>query len=214
MLQLHFDTLAAPNPAVDGEADQRTVGQRQHDALVDALKLNLRARQLPDIAGVTASIVITMSAEQYLTGKGLARTGHGALVPAGKALRWTAGDYRLLAVVVDRLKGITAYSSTHRLFTEQQRLALGAVDGGCTFPDCPTPPGQCETHHVIDYADGGPTTVSNGVLACRYDHRLRPEQGWRAARIDGRAAWIPPPWIDPEQRPRYNNLHRPDDRRW
>jgi hypothetical protein len=51
----------------------------------------------------------------------------------------------------------------------------------------------------------------HGVLACRYDHHLRVDQGWKATRINGRAAWIPPTWIDPDQKPRYNDLHHPED---
>jgi hypothetical protein len=66
----------------------------------------------------------------------------------------------------------------------------------------------CEIDHVIDHAHGGPTRVDSGVLACRYDNNDRKKQGWRSARINGRAAWIPPPWIDPAQKPRYNHLHR------
>jgi hypothetical protein len=190
--------------------DPRTAGQRRHDALLEALKLNVRAQQLPTVAGVTAIIVMTMTQQAYETGEGLVRTAHGALVPASEAFRWAAGDYRLMAVVIDKIKGITAYSSIQRLYTEQQRLALQAVDGGCTFPNCPVPAGWCEIDHTINYAEGGPTDVAHGVLACRYENNQRKQQGWTSTRINGRAAWIPPPWIDPEQKPQYNYLHNPD----
>ena len=114
-------------------------------------------------------------------------------------------------MVLDKIKGITGYSSSHRLFTEGQRLALHALDGGCTFPTCPVPAAWCQIDHTIDYAQGGPTSVDHGVLACRYDNNERKKQGWRSTRINGRAAWIPPKWIDPEQKPQYNNLHRPGE---
>jgi hypothetical protein len=207
LLLLHFDALAKPVTDTDGTKDPRSAGQRRHDALLEALQLNVRARQLPAVGGVTATIVMTMTQEQYLSGKGLARTGHGALVPASEALGWAGGDYRLMNVVIDKTQGITAYSSLQRLFTEQQRLALLAVDGGCSFPNCSTPAPWCEIDHSIDHAAGGPTSVTHGIPACRYHHRHAKAQGWRNARIDGRAAWIPPRWIDPNQRPRYNDLH-------
>lgn len=209
LLLTHFDALAAPKPEVGGVKDPRTAGQRRHDALLEALKLAVRAGVLPRVAGVTATLVVTMSREQYESGAGLARTSHGALVPVGEALRWGGGDLRLLAVVLSRTRGIEAYSSTARLFTENQRLVLHAVDGGCTFPHCSAPPGWCEVHHTVDHAAGGPTDLDHAVLVCRQDHRLRIEQGWIAARIDGRAAWIPPAWIDPDRTPRYNQLHHP-----
>jgi hypothetical protein len=67
--------------------------------------------------------------------------------------------------------------------------------------------------HVIDHAHGGPTRVDLAVLACRYHNNDAKKQGWRSTLINGRAAWIPPPWIDPEQKPRYNHLHDTEPRR-
>ncbi len=211
LLLLHFDALAAPQPEVDGVKDPRSAGQRRHDALLEALKLNVRAQQLPSVAGVSATIVMTMSQEAYETGQGLARTAHDALVPASEAFRWAGGDYRLMNVVIDRTQGVTAYSSIQRLFTEQQRLAMIATDGpGCTFPNCPTPIHWCQIDHTIDFADGGPTSVTHGVPACRHHNNDAKKQGWKSTRINGRAAWIPPPWIDRQQKPRYNLLHNTD----
>ncbi|HKC28786.1 MAG TPA: DUF222 domain-containing protein [Jatrophihabitans sp.] len=209
-LLVTLDSLAAPAPAVDGVKDPRTASQRRHDALLAALAMLQRTGNLPSAGGVAATIVLTMTLEQYQTGNGLAETAHGALIPTREALRWSGGDYRLLAVVLDKIKGISAYSSSQRLFSEQQRLALWARDGGCTYPDCPAPPGQCEVHHLIDWANGGPTSVDNGALACGHDHK-KLDQGWRIQLINGRAAWIPPPTIDPQQQPRYNYLHRPPE---
>jgi len=211
LLLLHVDALAKPKPEKDGIKDPRSAGQRRHDALLEALKLNVRAQQLPSVAGVTATIVMTMTQQQYLTGQGLARTAHGALVPASEAFTWAGGDYRLMAVVIDKIKGITAYSSIHRLYTEQQRLARAAIDGGCTFPNCPAPANWCEIDHLEDYAHGGATSVINAGLACRYDNRERKKQGWKPVHINSRVAWIPPNWIDPQQKPQYNQLHRPGE---
>ncbi|MFN2561112.1 MAG: DUF222 domain-containing protein, partial [Jatrophihabitans sp.] len=198
-LLVTFDSLAAPKPAADGVKDPRTAGQRRHDALLDAITILQRADALPTAAGVRATIVVTMTEDAYRTGRGLAATGHGAQIPADEALQWAGGDLRLLAVVTDKIKGITAYSSSHRLHTEQQRLAMEARDRGCTFPHCPAPPGQCHIHHLKDY-DGTNTTVDNGALVCGHDHREQVRQGWTAQLLNGRIAWIPPRWIDPRRR--------------
>jgi hypothetical protein len=122
-------------------------------------------------------------------------------------MRIAAGEYRLMNVVIDKTHAITAHSGLHRLYTETQRLTLAALDGGCTFPHCNAPPGWCETDHTLDWAHGGKTNIDNGVLACRYHNNDAKKQGWRSTRINGRAAWIPPRWIDPQQKPRYNHLH-------
>jgi hypothetical protein len=161
---------------------------------------------------VSATIVVTITTEQYRTGQGLAETSHGTLIPAAEAFTWAGGDYRLLAVVLDRIKGITGYSSSQRLFTEQQRLARWALDRGCTYPHCPAAPAQCEMHHVLDHTKGGPTRVDNAALTCRHHHH-KLDQGWQLQLTNGHAAWIPPPTIDKNQKPRYNHLHRPDNPR-
>jgi Domain of unknown function (DUF222)/HNH endonuclease len=209
LLQVHLDALAAPTPERDGVKDPRTARQRRHDALVAMLKLVLRSDQLPTIAGVTATVVVTMTLEQYQTGTGLARTAHGTLIPTRDAFTTAGGDYRVLAVALSTLKGVEAYSATHRTFTENQRLALHALDGGCTFPHCTAPPGWCQVHHLKPWSQGGATSLDNATLVCSYDHTHRIAQGWSATRINGRTAWTPPTWIDPTRTPRDNHHHLP-----
>jgi hypothetical protein len=205
-----FDALGKPLPEIDGVKDPRTAAQRRHDALLDALKLNVRAQTLPSIAGVTATIVLTMTADDYEQRQGLARTAHGALLPVAEAMRIAAGEYRLLNVVIDHTHAITAHSGLHRLYTETHRLALAAPDAGCTFPNCHAPPGRCEIDHALDWALGGTTTLDNAVMACRYHNNNAKKQGWTPTRINNRAAWIPPHWIDPTQQPQFNDLHNTD----
>ncbi len=144
---------------------------------------------------------------QYLSGTGLARTAHGALVPAGEALAWGRGDIELLCVAMNSVREITAHGNTHRLFTRTQRLAIAARDGGCTFPSCPEPPGRRQINHVQRHEHSGPTSIGNGALACRYNHREHEKLGWRNSMINGVPYWIPPKWIDPEQKPQRNTLH-------
>jgi hypothetical protein len=153
------------------------------------------------------TIVVTMPAEQYLTGTGLARTGHGALVPVSEALRWSGGDAEILAVAINSMGAITHYGNAHRIFTRNQRLVMGARDGGCTFPGCPEPPGRCQADHIQRYEHGGPTSVDNGQMLCRYHHRLAEQHGWQPTMINGIPHWIPPTWIDPGPRPVRNTVH-------
>jgi hypothetical protein len=139
-----------------------------------------------------------------------ARTGHGARVPAREALRWASGDARVLPIVLDDDGAVIGYADTRRLFTEGQRLALIARDGGCTFPGCDAPPQYCEAHHIRDHARGGPTSIDNGTLLCRFHHDHFQACGWRCVLRDGRPAWIPPPWLDREQALLRNPPHDTD----
>ena len=165
------------------------------------MKVAVGSGSLEKTGGVLATVILTMSAEDYLAGSGFATTSHGAQVPVREAMSWAGGDYRLFTTVLDTMKGIVAYSSSHRLFTEGQRLALLARDGGCAFPGCLAPPGWCQAAHIIDHTDGGPTSVDNGMLLCGHHHREYVRQGWTVHLVDGRPRWTPPRWIDPHQKP-------------
>ncbi|MFT4164918.1 MAG: HNH endonuclease signature motif containing protein, partial [Microlunatus sp.] len=89
-----------------------------------------------------------------------------------------------------------------RIASPAQTLALIARDGGCSFPGCDVAPEWCERHHVISWLDGGDTNLNNLTLVCRYHHHYFEQRRW-ACKIntDGLPVWIPPKWIDPEQKP-------------
>ena len=93
-----LDALAAPQPAVDGERDPRTAGQRRHDGLLAALDLVQRAELLPHVGGVSTTVLLTTTAEAWDDGSGVAVTGHGAVLPVGEAIRIAGGDARVMTV--------------------------------------------------------------------------------------------------------------------
>lgn len=205
-----LDTLARPRPADEtGEQDRRTPGQRNHDGLHALLMMALRSGTLSTCGGVAATLLITMTAEQAATGTGLAKSAHGGLIPASTALT-LAGEAQVQAVRIGSIKGIEAYSHTQRLFTQQQRLALIARDGGCSVPGCTMPPALTEAHHIVEWATSRRTSVDNGTLVCGDHHRELPARGWRCVLQDGYPHWIAPAWLDPSQTPRRNLAHHPE----
>ena len=84
---------------------------------------------------------------------------------------------------------------------------MTARDKGCTFPDCPAPPGWAEAHHVTDYQQTRTTSIEDGALACGYCHRERIHEGWSTTMRNGIPHWVPPVWIDPDQTPVRNTIH-------
>jgi hypothetical protein len=87
--------------------------------------------------------------------------------------------------------------------------ALRERDGGCRFPGC----GRLRwlhAHHVVHWADGGPTDADNLMLLCGYHHRLVHERGWSVqpgthvfVRPDGRSYEPRPEPLRPEIRTRF-----------
>ena len=165
-----LDTLARPVPAVHGQRDPRSPGQRRHDGLYDGLLMLLRSDQLPDCGGISTTIVLTITPDQYENGTGLVATGHGALIPAPLALT-LLGQARITPVIQDANGQIIHHGHTQRLFTEGQRLALIARDQGCSFPACDQAPARCQAHHITDYTLTRRTSIDDGTLLCGFHHR-------------------------------------------
>ena len=212
-LRTVWDATTRPAAAIDGVADARTAAQRRHDGLLDALLLTLRAGELPQTNGVSTTIILTLTEAQlraHTAGQpaGLVTTGHGSQFSVSQALR-LATDARLIPVVFGTAKQVSAYGTSHRIFTEGQRLAMIARDQGCSFPGCDTPPLWCQAHHLTDHALTGHTSIDDGTLLCGYHHREHHRLGWRARMTNGTPHWIPPAWIDPHQKPRRNHHPTP-----
>ena len=65
------------------------------------------------------------------------------------------------------------------------RRALEFRDQGCRFPGCTLK--HCDAHHIVHWADGGETKLSNLVLLCRRHHRLLHEGGFTVRMSEGGA---------------------------
>jgi len=87
------------------------------------------------------------------------------------------------------------------------RRALEIRDGGCRFPGCGIR--FCEGHHIVHWADGGETKLSNLVLLCRFHHRAVHEEEFSVKVVNDRIRFFdrtgwplpdaapPPPLKDP-----------------
>ena len=86
--------------------------------------------------------------------------------------------------------------------------------GRCQFTGCHQTR-HLKAHHLIHWADGGPTDLANAALLCGHHHRLihRTEsdgdQAWEInIAPDGIPEITPPRRIDPQRRPLRNTSHR------
>ncbi len=226
-----LDPLAAPNPAADGTQDSRTAGQRMADALVELASRSLGSAVLPTSRGARphVSVIITLdsltraddgtggagrfAAAGLGTGCGSTPTAPGELGWGGplsaEAVRRIACDAGITRIITGPASVPLDVSREQRTVTAGQWTALVARDRGCAFPGCTRPPEWCIAHHIVHWADGGPTDLDNLVLLCGQHHRVIHHHGWDVRMAADRyPEFIPPPWVDPDQTPRRNNRPR------
>jgi hypothetical protein len=131
----------------------------------------------------------------------------GLISPAAaRRLACCAGIQR---VVLDPNGAVLDVGREYRTATPAQFAALIARDGGCAFPGCTRPAAWCIAHHIIHWADGGPTDLDNLVLLCGHHHTVVHHHGWDVRLGPDRLPdFYPPPWIDPDQQPRRNTRPR------
>jgi hypothetical protein len=177
-----------------------------HDALHELAGLAVRRNELAE-SGAPAQVIVTIPVEQLASRDGLVATSFGQLLTVDAALR--LADEASLTFLLQNAKGaILAEGRSRRTATRAQTLALIARDRGCSFPDCDKPPEWTQRHHVVAWAAGGATDLDNLTLLCGPHHRGFEAAGWRCVMQDRLPCWIPPPWIDPEQKPRQNHRIR------
>lgn len=147
------------------ERDNRTVGQRQHDALDALLRAAMESRLLGEHMGASLTVILTMTVEQLETASGVATTASGGLVPVKDALERAETIHPVLTLFDHR--GVPLhFGRSKRFATRAQRLALIAGQGGCTRPGCTAPPDKCEVHHArADYSKGGNTDIEDLILS-------------------------------------------------
>jgi hypothetical protein len=217
-----FAKLAAPGmcnsadetPCVSGtpsqaaiQGDTRSLGQRNHDALLAAARDLLASGELGQHNGLPASIVVTTTLRELEASSGKALTGGGTLLPMSDVIRLAGHAHHYLAIF-NNGKALALYH-TKRLASPAQRIVLYAKDRGCSFPGCTVPGYLCEVHHRDPYATNPVTDINELTFACGPNHNLA-EQGWTTRKnARGETEWIPPPHLDHGQ-PRVNTFHHPE----
>ncbi|HWT49694.1 MAG TPA: HNH endonuclease signature motif containing protein [Mycobacterium sp.] len=215
--------LAAPGmcnplddtPCVDGaptqdaiDTDARSPAQRQHDALLAALRALLASGDLGQHNGLPASIIVTTTLAELEAAAGRGLTGGGTLLPMSDVIRLARHARQYLAIF-DKGKALALYH-TKRLASPGQRIMLYAKDRGCSAPGCGVKGYYCEVHHVTDYAKCRTTDVNDLTFGCGAQHRILQPGGWTTRKnAKGDTEWIPPPHLDRGQ-PRTNTFHHPE----
>jgi hypothetical protein len=200
--------------------EERSGLQRRADALVDMAATQLRCGDHRDVHGQRPHLTVTVSGDTLrndarkavAANKDALRvvavaqpaelSGVGPIHPES-ARRIACDAVRTVVKVAatpDDLSWITgapvmplSVGRATRTIPAPIRTALVLRDQGCRFPGCDRPPAWTDGHHIIHWADGGPTELDNLVSLCRSHHRRVHEEGWRIHITDGAAVVGPPP---------------------
>jgi hypothetical protein len=200
--------LAAPRPATDTEIDLRTASQRDADALVELAHRALEAGDLPTEGGERPQVVVTVSLAVLRGRIGSASLALGGPINADVARR-IACDAQVIPMVLGaRGEPLDVGRASHTIPTAIRRAVI-VRDRGCAFPGCSVPARWCEIHHIVHWADDGPTSVGNCVALCGRHHRLLHHSSCRIHLAGGIPEFHPPPWLGGP--PRRNPLHTVPD---
>ncbi|WP_350270007.1 DUF222 domain-containing protein [Brevibacterium sp. CBA3109] len=151
--------------------------------------------------GSQYALVVTAKAEDLAKGTGAGSTGSENPIPISELARNGLNGAVFFELVSEKAK--TMQVATENRFANAKQIAiLTARDQGCTFPGCDSPPGWCDAHHIVEWAQQGKTDINNMMLSCSAHHHLLDRSDWETVMLkDGRPAWVPPASIDPARRP-------------
>jgi Domain of unknown function (DUF222) len=191
------------------EGDHRSVGQRNHDALIAIGRSVLCSGELGQHNGLPVTIIVSTTLQDLESARGSAVTAGGTLLPMADTIRLASHAHHYLAIYDKHTREPLYLGRTRRCASVGQRLMLLNRDLGCTRPGCPVDGYGTQVHHIQGWVkDHGETNIDLEVLACPADNRLA-EQGWQVRIRNGKVEWIPPPHLDTGQ-PRVNDYHHPD----
>ncbi|GLP77086.1 HNH endonuclease [Mycobacterium antarcticum] len=195
------------------DADDRTLAQRQHDAMEFIARHALSKGELGHLNGVPTSILIRTTLADLMTMTGTATTGGGTFMPVTDVVKMAAehNATNYLGVFDDATGQVLDFYRARRTASVAQRLAIILRDGGCTKPSCPVPAYGTQVHHTVaDWNDGGHTNVNDMSLACGPDNRMVGPDGWTTTMNEHHdTEWHPPPQLDTGQN-RVNHYHHPE----
>src|SRR5262249_2615134 len=170
-----FAKLAAPGmcnpqdekPCVDGQprddavqADTRSPGQRNHDALKAMGRSGLASGELGSHNGLPPTIIGTTTLQALQAAAGVAVTAGGSLLPMGDVIRLAAQSHHYLVIYDQHTREPLYCGRAKRFATPGQRIVLHALDRGCTRPGCTAPGYWSQVHHVEGWANGGGSAVT------------------------------------------------------
>jgi hypothetical protein len=173
--------------------DDRTPAQRRADALGEICRQWLDRSDRPMVGGERPHVTLTVDAGM-LAGRtaGMPELDRTGAVPEEIAKRHLC-DASVMRVVLSGRSQPMDVGRRTPIVPPAMRRAVIVRDRRCRFPGCDRPQSWCDAHHIVHWADGGPTAVGNLLLLCRRHHRMvHAPGGFRLELLDGQPAFTRP----------------------
>ena len=109
---------------------------------------------------------------------------------ASETVRRLACDAEIIPICLGGPGGSADIGRARRTVPLRLRRLLIARDRHCKWPGCNAPPSRCDAHHIVHWAERGPTNLDNLLLLCHVHHQHLHEHGYELkAQPDG--SWFP-----------------------
>lgn len=202
-----WERTTAAARALQRPGETRTLSQLRADIAATCLP---DTRAGCDVAGVPsprAQVLVTVPALSLVgvTDEPALLDGYGP-IPASMARRLVSdGAESFYRVLTDPRDGAPLeIGRTSYRVPRAMRHWLRLRDGKCPFPGCNNQSLDNDADHVLAWADGGTTGISNLGQPCPKHHRLKHGTAWRPT---GATRTGPPGWISPTGR-HYRSEHQ------
>ncbi|MFC7485165.1 DUF222 domain-containing protein [Knoellia sp. CPCC 206453] len=187
-LEAAIGPLSAPTPTPADEHGPAEPDLRPHDLRRAHALLALigRAQKAGDTtwSSTKAQIFVQISLQdlQARAGAGSLLGGltTGELVTPDTVRKW-ACDATIIPTMLNSCGEAVDLGTAERFFTPAQIKHLWLRDRHCTYPGCDAPAAWTDAHHLIHWADGGPSNLTNAALLCQRHHTIVHTQryhGW------------------------------------
>ena len=138
----------------------RTPAQRRAAALAEVVR-----RAVGSEPG-RPTISVTIGLDDLVRGRGSGSADDSGEPVSAQAARRLACDARVVPVVLGKAGEPLDVGRASRAISSAQRRELIIRDRGCVFPGCDRPPGWCDGHHIVHWADGGSTDLTTTTRPC------------------------------------------------
>ena len=207
-----WERTTAAARALQGPHETRTLAQLRADITATWLLTNNTTDAMPDggvpdggvepgrVPSPRAQVLVTVPVLSLLgaTDEPAMLDGNGPIPPSMARRLIAEGADSFHRVLTDPRDGapLEIGRTSYRL-TKAQRQWLRLRDGKCPFPGCNNHSLDNEADHLLAWADGGTTGITNLAQPCPKHHRLKHRSAWTPTPA---GKDHPPGWTSPSQR--------------